>query len=131
VPAVVAVVALPERAPEKVVAVRVLVDGLKVSPAVVLIGWLPVAVLLKVMKSEVLATSLVRLTLVALVAVVAVVAVVALPERAAVIVPAEKLPEASRRTKVEAVLVERADGIYSTLQEAAVVPEVKMTVAIR
>ena len=37
-------------------------------------------------------------------AVASVVAVEALPERAAVIVPAEKLPEASRATMVEAVL---------------------------
>ena len=69
--AVVAVVAFLERAPLKVVAVMVLVDGLTVNPAVVLIGWFPVAVLLKVKKSEVLATSLARLTLLALVAVVA------------------------------------------------------------
>jgi hypothetical protein len=70
-------------------------------------------------------------TVVPLVALVAVVAEVALPERAAVIVPAEKLPEESLRTKLEAVLVDRAEGIYSTLQEAAVVPVVRMTVAIR
>ena len=45
-------------------------------------------------------------TVAALVALVAVVAVVAFPVRAAVMVPAEKFPEASRTTKVEAVLVE-------------------------
>lgn len=80
----VTVEALPERAPEKVVAVMVLVLGLTVSPALVFKGWFPVAVLEKVKKSEALATSLARLTLLALVAVVAVVAVVALPERAPV-----------------------------------------------
>ena len=124
-----AVVALPERAPENVVVVRVLVDGLKVKPVPKLNGWL---LLEEEAKKAGKKEALVEVETVApLVALVAVVAVVALPERAAVMVPAEKFPEASRKTKVEAVLVESMDGIYSTLQEAAVVPEVKITVAIR
>ena len=45
---------------------------------------------------------------VAVVALVAVVAEVALPDREAVIVPALKLPEASRATTVDAVLAEVA-----------------------
>jgi hypothetical protein len=108
---------------------RLFVDGLKVRPVPRLNAWL---LLEEEAKKAGKKEALVEVETVApLVALVAVVAVVALPESAAVMVPAEKLPLPSRKTKVDAVLVERADGIYSTLQEAAVVPEVRITVAIR
>ena len=42
----------------------------------------------------------------------AVVAVVALPDKAAVIVPAAKLPEASRATTLETVLAEVASTVH-------------------
>ena len=48
------------------------------------------------------------------VAFVAVVAVEALPDNVAVIVPAEKLPEASRATSLEAVLAEVASAAIVT-----------------
>ena len=50
-------------------------------------------------------------------AVCKVVAVVALPDRAAVIVPAEKLPEASRATTLDAVFAEVASTFNVTVPE--------------
>ena len=52
----------------------------------------------------------------------------AVPVKLAVIVPAEKLPEASRKTRVSAVLVVAEEGIYVEDHEAVPVPEVKITV---
>jgi hypothetical protein len=46
-----------------------------------------------------------------------VVAVVALPDKAAVIVPAAKLPEASRATTLEAVLADVASTAAVTAEE--------------
>ena len=48
---------------------------------------------------------------------VAVVAVVALPLKAAVIVPAEKLPDESRATTLEAVFAEVASTVAVTAAE--------------
>lgn len=57
-----------------------------------------------------------------------VVTVDAFPDKVAVIVPAEKLPEASLRTAVEAVFVLVNDGTYDEFQDAIPVPVIKMHV---
>lgn len=103
----VALVALPDKAPENVVVVNVLVDGLNVKPVAVSRPWLPLLLDATKVGKKVAFVVLVAVVaaLVALVAVVAVVALVALPVRLAVMVPAEKLPEESLLTIVEAVLV--------------------------
>jgi hypothetical protein len=62
-------------------------------------------------------------------AVVADVAVEALPDNAAVIVPAEKLPEASRRTMVEAVFAVAA-VIVALFAWLVIVPAVVADVAV-
>ena len=61
----------------------------------------------------------------ALVEFVAVVAVEALPDSVAVIVPAEKLPEASRATSLEAVLADVASAAIVTAAEPLYEPPVR------
>jgi hypothetical protein len=89
---VVEVVAFPDRAPVKVVVVRLFVLASYNKPVSVFRGWLPVAVLLKTILLVVVVLSAVKAALVLFVAVVALVAEVAV----------EALP-VKAPTKVDAV----------------------------
>jgi hypothetical protein len=102
--------------PEKVVAARTPVDGINVSLELeTLTGLLPdVAPTQAGYTVVAVATSSV---VAAFVELVAVVAVEALPLSVAVIVPAEKLPEASRATSLEAVLADVASAAIVTAAE--------------
>lgn len=59
------------------------------------------------------------------------VAEVVLPEKVAVIVPAEKLPDASRATTLEAVLAEVASTVAVTAPEPLYVPPVKYVPSVK
>ena len=61
----------------------------------------------------------------------AVVAVVALPVKAAVTVPAEKLPEASRATTVEAVLADAAFTVHVCAAEPLYAVPVRYVPAVK